>query len=221
MRKMLKLGTAPAAWLVLACILCMGLVSSCGDDDVAMTAADYNNAAWSSYAGGDYTDARSDFETALDLDPDMHEARLGIAWCDAHDAEYDEAMVGFDTVITSGDFATDAFAGRAAAAHAADLDSLAIASADSALARDADYEFSRKEEYNWRDLRLILAQACFALGLYAEAQAEVDILDPGNGLDPANETTWEVGGQAQPTYEAALALLIEALVSDEGVSAFM
>ena len=35
------------------------------------------------------------------------------------------------------------------------------------------------------------------------------------GQDP------EVGGQAQPTYEAALALLIEALVSDEGVSAFM
>jgi tetratricopeptide (TPR) repeat protein len=181
-----------------------------------MTASDHNEAGWSSYANGHYTNAHASFEKALGLEAGLIEARLGLAWCEAHDGEYSTALDDFDEVMETGEYVADAFAGRAATALAVSQDSLAIASAESTLARDPVYEFSRHDKYNWRDLRLIMAQAYFALAQYSDAQAQVDILDPDNGLDPENPDSWEVDGVTHPTYEAALAMEIELLWSMEG-----
>jgi len=207
-------------WLVavplIALLVC---VSSCGDDEgpgPGTTASDHNEAGWSSYANGDHTNARASFEKALGLEAGLIEARLGLAWCEAHDGEYSTALDDFDEVMETGEYVADAFAGRAATALAASQDSLAIASAESTLARDHVYEFSRHDKYNWRDLRLIMAQAYFALAQYSDAQAQVDILDPDNGLDPADSESWVVDGQTHLTYEAALAMEIEWLRSTEG-----
>ena len=125
-------------------------------------------------------------------------------------------LAHLDEVIGTGEYVEDAFAGRAATALAASENLLAIASAESTLARDHVYEFSRHDKYNWRDLRLIMAQAYFALAQYSDAQAQVDILDPDNGLDPADSESWVVDGQTHLTYEAALAMEIEWLRSTEG-----
>ena len=76
-------------------------VSSCGDDEgpgPGMTAAQHNEAGWTSYSSGDLADARSSFEKALGLDPSLTEARLGLGWCEAHEAEYSKALADFDEV---------------------------------------------------------------------------------------------------------------------------
>ncbi len=207
-------------WLVMfALISCLVCLSSCGDDEGAgpgMTASDYNEAGWSSYADEDYTNARANFEKALELEAGFSEARLGLAWCEAQGGEYLAALGHFNEVVEAGEYVTDAFAGRSATALAASQDSLAIASAESTLARDSVYEFRRKKEYDWRDIRLITAQAYFGLAQYGGAQEQVDILDPDNGLNPADSGSWVVNGQTYLTYEAALAMEIEWLRSMEG-----
>jgi tetratricopeptide (TPR) repeat protein len=200
----------------LAAILAL---SSCGEDEgpgSGMTAAQHNEEGWGSYLLGDYADARSHFSDALGLDPNLVEARLGLAWSEAQEGKYPSAVRDFDQVLASGVLMEDAFAGRAAAALEVPDDSLAVASAESTLARDVHYFFNRRPEYNFYDLRLILAQAYFALSRYSEAQDQVDILDPDNGLDPADSESWVVGGTGYPTYEASLAVLIEHLWAFEG-----
>jgi len=194
-------------------------LSSCGKDEgpgSSMTAAQHNEEGWGSYLLGDYADSRSHFSEALRLDPDLLEARLGLAWSEAQEGEYLSAVQDFDQVLESGVLMEDAFAGRAASALELPDDSLAVASAESTLARDPHYFFSRRPEYNFYDLRLILAQAYFALSQYSKAQEQVDVLDPDNGLDPADSETWVVGGISYPTYKASLAVLIESLWAFEG-----
>lgn len=210
-----------ARFMALQWIILLICLSSCGDDGgpgPGMTAVDYNEAGWSSYSTGSFASARESFEKALELEPGFTEARLGLGWCEAHAGEHGPALDDFNEVIEAGEYVIDALAGRAASALAATRDSLAITSADSALALDDAYEFDRHKAYNWRDLTLIMAQAHFALAQYGDAQAQVDILDPGNGLDPASPESWIVEGQAHPTYEGALAMEIERLWSLEGGS---
>ena len=206
-------------WLVAVSLsVLLVCVSSCGEDEgpgPGVTAAEHNEAGWTSYNNGDYAGAHSHFSEALGLDPGLTEARLGLAWCKAHEGEYCTALDAFDDVMEAGESVADAFAGRAATALAAWQESPAVASAESTLARDPAYEFVRRDEYNWRDLRLVLAQAYFALARYSDAQVQVNILDPDNGLDPGNSETWVVDGEIHPTYEAALAMEIELLWSME------
>lgn len=203
----------------LAAILAL---SSCGEDEgpgSSLTAAQHNEEGWSSYILGDYALARSHFAEALRLEPELSEARLGLAWTKAQEGEYLSAVADFDHVLFSGALMEDAFAGRAAAALEVPDDSLAVASAESTLARNIHYFFVKRPEYNFYDLRLILAQAYFALSRYSKAQEQVDVLDPGNGLNPTDPETWVVGGVSYPTYEASLAVLIEFLWAFETAGA--
>ena len=220
MRSLGNSGLAKSWALVLAIGLAALIVlTSCGDDEgpgARLTAAEHNEEGWKSYILGDYGDARAHFNDALKLDPELYEARLGVAWCEAQQGEYLSAVADFDMLLDSGFLMEDAFAGRAAAALEIPDDSLAVASAESTLARDGHYFFARRPDYNFHDLHLILAQAYFALSDYPKAQEQADILYPGNGLSPTEPSTWVVGEVEYPTYEAALAVLIEYLWTLEG-----
>jgi hypothetical protein len=59
------------------------------------------------------------------------------------------------------------------------------------------------------DLHLVIAQASAQLARYADAQAELDLLDPANGLDPNDDETWVVDGTTYGTYREALFAAIE------------
>lgn len=203
----------------LALMLATFTLASCGSDESGgpvVTAAQLNEEGWSRYIMGEYSVARSSFEDALVLESVFVEARLGLAWSNAQLGEYSASVSAFEEVIASGEYVADAFAGRAAASLELPDYEAAIVSADSALARDAGYTFLRQPAFDYGDLRLILAQSYFALARYDSAQAQVDIMDPSNGLDPGNPETWTIAGTAHPTYEAALAALIERLWALEG-----
>jgi tetratricopeptide (TPR) repeat protein len=121
------LRRTPLAALAVAVLVA---VSSCGDDGPgsAQTASGRNEAGWEAYLLGDYAGARGRFEEALALDAGLVEAVLGLAWCDAQLGEHAASVEEFDEVLDSGQYVTDAFAGRAAPAlELLDFD-LAVAS---------------------------------------------------------------------------------------------
>jgi tetratricopeptide (TPR) repeat protein len=192
---------------LLAVLLPMTLfLSSCGDDDDGgtivgpiFTAAELNELGWEAFDVGEYAEAVSYFQQSLDKSDGLQEARLGLGWGLTYTGEYSDAIATFDDLVSSGEYTTDAYAGQAAAALATDP-ALAISSAEAALELDEDYEFEKQPSFDFQDLQLIIAEAHFALAQYAEAQAQVDILNPGNDLDPED-----------PDYVTDLALEIERL----------
>jgi tetratricopeptide (TPR) repeat protein len=192
--------------VLLACVaLCLG-PASCGKDDEEgggttgpqLTAEELNALGWEAFTGGAYTSAVGHFEAAVALNGGFEEARLGLGWACASVGRYDDAMSAFGALL-AGAYATDAYAGLAAAALPHHPDQ-AVAAAQTALSRDGAYSFYKRPSYDHRDLHLVLAEAHFALAEYAAAQAQVELLDPGVVLDP----------QA-PGYVQALAAEIERL----------
>jgi tetratricopeptide (TPR) repeat protein len=198
----------------------LALGTSCGSDEgpgPGLTAEEQNEAGWESYNKGNFSGAAMHFGVALEVDPGLVEARLGMAWADAQEGRCATALAGFEEVIKTGTYSrvTDAHAGRAAAALASGEDSLAAISGQIVLGRAPDYFFRRHPHYNYRDVRLIMAQAYFGLAQYEYAQTQVDLLYV-NGLDTEDPGSWVVGGVEYPTYESALLMLIELLWSSEG-----
>lgn len=100
-----------------------------------------------------------------------------------------------------------AYGGRAAVRLAAGNHEGAITDATAAIAADAEWSFDHGAGINVEDLHLILAQAWFGSGeeQFPQAQAQIDILDPVNGLSPLDPLSW---GEA-PTYAAALLIHIQ------------
>ncbi len=201
-------GLSLASAMLLALCLSGGLwLSSCSEDKKdeggggtipGLSAAELNELGWEGMDAGAYLDARANFEAAVEKDSGLAEARLGLGWALAYTGAYADAEAAFEELL-SGSHATDAYAGRAAAVLAIDA-ALAISSAQTALERDAAYAFYKRPSFDYRDLHLILAEAYFDLAQYANAQNEVDVLNPENGLDP----------QA-PDYPEALSTEIERL----------
>jgi hypothetical protein len=81
------------------------------------------------------------------------------------------------------------------------------------LSAEPAWVFSRRPSIDWFSIRLILAQAYFRLGAasFPNAQAHLDVLDPDNGLDPADSATWVVESVTYDTYAEALLKAIERL----------
>lgn len=191
-------------------LLLLALVQSCAEDGPSPfeVAVDLNEEGWMEYGRENYAVAKIHFVDAHSLDWTMLEARLGRAWCEAHLGDYAKAVRSFEGLKNRPTLG-DGYAGLAAASLEIPDYEEAIAAAESTLAHSPEYEFHRRPSYNYLDIRLIMAQAHFALAEYADAQAQVDILDPDNGLDPAVSGSWEVEGVTYATYEAALAMRIE------------
>lgn len=139
-------------------------------------------AGWASFESRDYAAARTSFESALAADPGNSDALDGLGWALARLDSVDAALAQFAACVTAAPNNTAALAGRASAALAAaaspadpNLD-FAIASADAALALEPNFQFNHDASVDWRDLRLIIAQASFAKADYSRAATEVTAL---------------------------------------------
>lgn len=190
---------------IMVLLVAMLGVLSCGDEETGPTtptgpsAEELNATGWDTLSDGDYLAAVQYFTDALEKDATLDEARLGLGWSNALTGEYAEAVSSFTVLVDAGALTVDAYAGRAAAALAVDP-ALALSSAEGALGINSGYVFERRPSFDYLDLHLIMAEANFALAQYPAAQAQVDILDPDNALDPSD-----------PNYLTDLAFAIEAL----------
>ncbi len=165
---------------------------------------------WISFTAGDYSAALGHFQTARGLANDHTEAFLGLGWSYLMLDDLSNARVEFQQAIVLGLQTKDADAGLAVIYREVPNLLLAISHALTVLGSDPLWVFTHRTSIDYRDMRLLLAQCYFRQGeaWFDEAQAQVDILDPANGLDPQDQGTWLVGGTAYATYGSALMTVI-------------
>ena len=198
MRRNILLGIACALALTMGC-------GGDGDTGPSATAESKTNEGWALFEDGDYTGAIGKFNEAVSLDDTYADAYNGLGWSFANLDSLARSLTQFGLCITNG-MSGDPHAGRAPVYR--DLDppqfENAVSTATTALSLDSDYEFEHDDNFNWRDLRIIMAQSHFGLGRYDLANAEVGLL----------------GGHIQdvesPTFVEDLATEIERLEREYG-----
>ena len=179
------------------------------------TAAEKIALGWTAFEAGDFTVAFSRFNEAVSIEPLNAEAHHGTGWARLMRGELSQARSSLDAANTNGLASTDATAGLAIVYRDLPDLTLAISRAGVVLAASTSWSFSHRTSIDWKDMRLVIAQCSYRLGEdhFDEAQAELDILDTDNGLDPADSGTWIVGSTTYDTYAEALLMAIEALES--------
>ena len=140
---------------------------------------------WSEFENGNWTIALDNFEKATDADADFIEAYCGLGWSWIKLRGLESAVEYLAKAVDLESISLDAYAGLAIAlrdVEPADYEG-AITAADTVLSQDTAYVFLHDLSFDWRDLRLILAQSQFAVGAYEEAYRQVLALG-GATIDP-------------------------------------
>lgn len=189
--------------IVMAAWWCVG----CSDNGVKHP--DDLAAGWNAFEEGEYDAAISSFHTVVASDSNSTEGYTGLGWAYALSGQLDSANEYFAAAIDIDTKTASAFAGQCAIYLAYGAYDDAIANAEAALAVDPEWSFAHDPNINYYDLHLILAQAYYARGAngYANALAEVKIMNQGTTLSPDDPDTWN----GHPTYAAALLKEIEML----------
>ncbi len=177
----------------MACLCSFVLVLGCGGDGGGPTdtAVSLTAAGWTLFEQGEYELAIDKFERALGLDADYADAFNGLGWSHAKLDSLANSLENFGMCVTNDPDLTEGYAGCAPVyrdynTEPAHFDS-AVVSASTALTQESNFEFSHDEDFDWRDLRLIMAQSYYGLGEFLLAKAQVDALD-GISLDPESDT---------------------------------
>lgn len=181
------------AVIFVMCLCSLVLALGCGGDGggPSDTAASLTASGWALFEKGQYDQAIDKFTRALGLDPEYADAYNGLGWTHAKLDSLANSLENFGMCVTNDPDLTEGYAGCAPVyrdyeTEPAHFDS-AIAFASEALSQESTFEFSHDTSFNWRDLRLIMAQSYYGLGEFLSAKEQVDALG-GHSLDPGSPT---------------------------------
>ncbi len=187
--------------------------TSPSEETQTYSAAELDSMGWEAFDEARFATALEYFSQAVELPDVQPSSRLGLAWSMAY---WGDLEVWADAAEIFADLAEEGFysglclLGRAAVLVWIEPDS-AAASALAALETGEEFAYGESLQFDASDAHFLLAEAYYRAAEYALAQAEVDILDPENGLDPESSDTWVVDGVRYETYEQALAAEIQYL----------
>ncbi len=182
------------------------------------SAAYETSQGWARFEADEFTAAKSNFEEAILMDNAYADAYCGLGWSKAMLNDLADAKIDFLLAINTGLSSMDAHAGIAGVYRdLSDLDS-AIQSASTVLQNTPSYQFSHRLSIDYKDMHLIMAQCYYRKGEshFIYAQAQVNILDPSNNLNPSDPLTWIVSGVTYDSYAEALLKMIEKLETTIG-----
>lgn len=196
--------------LSLAVFISAMLLGGCVDG-IALPPADaYHITAaegWLQFELGHYDNAIGFFDEASEMEPMLSQAYLGLGWCYAMLDQMEASLSNIELTIVRDPESPDGHAARAFVYLARDeYETAAEAASEAVSLGGEEYVFSQIPEVRTENLRLLMAESYYAVGQYADAQAQVDILKPDNNLN-----------QDSRTYKRDLLLEIEGLGSAEQV----
>ena len=192
------------------------LTSCCAEyhsDDVYLTApADSYSTlrmeGWDCFENGDFPHAIDAFREALERDAAKPESHLGLGWSYARNRQLNlaETSLGSALIFASFDTAqadviiTEAYAGLAVVAAAAQNYESVVVRTDSVLSRDPDFVFTHDSQFTDYELRLLNGEANFRLGRITEAYLQALALG-ATFSEVAADTS---SGTAAPDEETAV-----------------
>jgi tetratricopeptide (TPR) repeat protein len=173
--------------IILSALIVAFGISGCGEDEPeGPTAEEITNEGWALYEARDYAGALARFDEAISEDSNYVNAYIGMGWSYGKMTQLADCVSSFQTALAKDAQNEDALAGIALAYLANDEYDQAIASANQVLAINPNYSFAHGNVTS-RNMRVILAESHYYKGDFENAQSQVDILNPGNGLNPADE----------------------------------
>ena len=174
-------------------ILLFGFCSKSGTNNDTPPLSEIVESGWNYFTAGNYSDAVNKFTNAIEeYGDDAFEAYNGRGWSYAriafgrNDEYYNSSLLDFEKAISLKSDLADAKTGVSFVYLVKNEYSKAINMAENVLENFPDYEFKYDTSVNSIDLRVLLAQALFYTGAYAEAAEQMDILEPGVN-HPAND----------------------------------
>lgn len=173
--------------MILSALIMAFGISGCGEEEPEGPAAEeITNEGWTLYAAGDYTGALAKFDDAISEDSNYVDAYVGMGWSYGKLTQLADCISNFQTALAKDAQNADALAGIALAHLANDEYDQAITNANQVLAINPNYSFAHGNVTS-RNLHIVLAECYYYKGDFEKAQSEVDMLNPGNGLNPADE----------------------------------
>jgi tetratricopeptide (TPR) repeat protein len=143
---------------------------------------------WQAYEAGRYDEAFL-FAQAIQQDSSYAEAYMGLGWCHIEHGFIGLAQQDFQQAIELDSDLIAAYAGNAYALAANGNAGDAVTMAEIVLQTGGEaYVFEHNAEVNGPSLRILLASIYFRLGDFGSAQNQVDLVAPGNGLNPQSRT---------------------------------
>jgi tetratricopeptide (TPR) repeat protein len=196
------------------------LATACTDPptDSGTTAAEELSEGWVDFEASRFSQAAGHFQSAVNKDGSLADAHNGLGWSRAMQENLSGAATSLQNALDRGLTTPDADAGLAVVFRDTPNYSQAISHAQAVITASPTYVFSHRTSIDHRDMHLVIAQSYYRLGesSFALAQAQVDILDPTNGLDPLDSGTWIVNSIVYATYAEALLKKIEELETTIG-----
>jgi len=186
-------------WSSIASVAAIVLFSGCvtdPDDAIILPPIDASASlydlkvieAWVEFGAGNYDGSISVFSEAVDVDPLRQDAHLGLGWCYAVRDQMEDAAYNFNVAIVKQSDSPDGHASVAFVYLAQNRYEDAIPAAEKAISLGGEeYVFEWIIEVRTRNLRLLMAECYYALGKYTDAQAQIDLLEPENELDPNSD----------------------------------
>jgi tetratricopeptide (TPR) repeat protein len=160
---------------------------------------------WAAFQRSEYHAALSEFKAAVAMDTTRAQGYDGKGWSYALLDSLEESTEALQVCLERDPDLVDPLVCLAAVYSDLPDYNKAISNAQQALVLEPSFVFQHRASYDWRDIRLILAECYYATAEYASAHSEVMELDPLFDLDPGSER-----------YAELLLKKIEELVSTYG-----
>jgi hypothetical protein len=181
-------GRGPAAALLVSLALLVGGCGGGGSEPEKPTAESLTREGWTAFEAGDFVTASARFSDALALNDQYPVAHVGLGWVEIRTGDFVAARARFDQVTALGASSADANAGEVLVAVGENEPESVRESGAALLLANPNYVFTHDRTYSASDIRWFMARAALEMADYAAVAAQLDVLSPGHGLDPATVT---------------------------------
>lgn len=164
----------------------------------------YLREAWEKYAEQNYTNAAVLIGESLKINDYNPEIIATSGWIFLKNNQTDSARVAIESAYQLSPYMPLALTGRALLAQLDGLPADVITNCQIVISREPEWEYQYNSSINIHLVRLLLAEAFVQTDQSINAQNQLDIAWPDNGLDPNIPASWIVNSESFTDYTLAL-----------------